>query len=95
MRIRVDLGGTKIEIIALDDNGAAVLRRRTPTPVGDYSATVRAVVELVRSAQSQFGSSATVGAATPGALSPQAVCCVIQIALCSMASHWTGTLATP
>ena len=71
MRIGVDLGGTKIEIIALDDNGAAVLRRRTPTPVGDYAATVRAVVELVRSAQSQFGSSATVGAATPGALSPQ------------------------
>ena len=71
MRIGVDLGGTKIEIIALDDNGAAVLRRRTPTPVGDYAATVRAVVELVRSAQSRFGSSATVGAATPGALSPQ------------------------
>ena len=71
MRIGVDLGGTKIEIIALDDNGATVLRRRVPTPAGDYSATVRAVVELVRSAQSQFGSLATVGAATPGALSPQ------------------------
>jgi len=71
VRIGVDLGGTKIEIIALDDNGATVLRRRVPTPAGDYSATVRAVVELVRSAQSQFGSLATVGAATPGALSPQ------------------------
>ena len=71
MRIGVDLGGTKIEIIALDNNSATVLRRRVPTPAGDYSATVRAVVELVRSAQSQFGSSATVGAATPGALSPQ------------------------
>ena len=71
MRIGVDLGGTKIEIIAFDDNCATVLRRRVPTPEGDYSATVRAVVELVRSAQSQFGSSATVGAATPGALSPQ------------------------
>ena len=66
MRIGVDLGGTKIEIIALDDNGAAVLRRRTPTPVGDYAATVRAVVELVRSAQSRFGSSATVGRRPPG-----------------------------
>jgi fructokinase len=71
VRIGVDLGGTKIEIVALDDNGVTVLRRRVPTPAGDYSATVRAVVELVRSAQSQFGSSATVGAATPGALSPQ------------------------
>jgi fructokinase len=71
VRIGVDLGGTKIEIIALDDNGATVLRRRVPTPAGDYSATVRAVVELVRSAQSQFGISATVGAATPGGLSPR------------------------
>ena len=71
MRIGGDLGGTKIEIIALDNNSATVLRRRVPTPAGDYAATVRAVVELVRSAQSRFGSSATVGAATPGALSPQ------------------------
>jgi fructokinase len=71
VRIGVDLGGTKIEIIVLDDDGAPVLRRRVPTPVGDYSATVRAVAELVRSAQSQFGASATVGVATPGALSPQ------------------------
>jgi hypothetical protein len=38
----VDLGGTKIETIALDDNGAIVLRRRVPTPGGDYSGTVRA-----------------------------------------------------
>ena len=71
MRIGVDLGGTKIEIIALDDDGAPVLRRRVPTPAVDYSATVRAIAELVRSAQSQIGASATVGIATPGALSPQ------------------------
>jgi fructokinase len=67
----VDLGGTKIEIIALDDNGATVLRRRIPTPAGDYSATARAIAELVRSAQSQIGSLPSVGIATPGALSPQ------------------------
>ena len=42
MRIGVDLGGTKIETIALDDNGAIVLRRHVPTPGGDYSGTVRA-----------------------------------------------------
>ena len=66
MRIGVDLGGTKIEIIALDDDGAPVLRRRVPTPVGDYSGTIRAIAELVRSAQSRFGSSATVGRRPPG-----------------------------
>jgi fructokinase len=71
VRIGVDLGGTKIEIIALDDNGAPVLRRRVSTPVGDYSETIRAIAELVRSAQSQIGVLASVGIATPGALSPQ------------------------
>jgi fructokinase len=71
VRIGVDLGGTKIEIIALDDTGTPVLRRRVPTPVGDYSGTIRAIAELVRGAQSQIGSVASVGIATPGALSPQ------------------------
>jgi fructokinase len=71
VRIGVDLGGTKIEIIALDENGATVLRRRVPTPASDYSATVRAIAELVSSAQSRIGVSHTVGIATPGSLSPQ------------------------
>ena len=71
MRIGVDLGGTKIEIIALDEKGATVLRRRVPTPVGDYSGIVRSIVELVLSAQSRIGPIASVGIATPGALSPQ------------------------
>ena len=71
MRIGVDLGGTKIEVVALDDNGATVVRQRIPTPAGDYSATIRAIAELVRNAQSQVGYLASVGIATPGALSPQ------------------------
>jgi len=69
VRIGIDLGGTKIEIIALDDNGETVLRRRIPTPSEDYSGAIRAIVELIRSAQSQIGALATVGIATPGALS--------------------------
>ncbi|MFZ0502885.1 MAG: ROK family protein [Chthoniobacterales bacterium] len=71
MRIGVDLGGTKIEVIALDDNGATVLKRRVKTPIGDYAGTVRTIVDLASSAQSQIGASATVGIATPGAVSPQ------------------------
>ncbi len=71
MRIGVDLGGTKIEIVALDDSGAPLLRRRVSTPAGDYSGTVRAIAELVRSAQAEIGVFASVGIATPGALSPQ------------------------
>lgn len=69
MRIGIDLGGTKIEVIALNDAGETSLRRRVPTPTGDYDATVRAVVELVKGAQAKCGPSATVGIATPGALS--------------------------
>ena len=71
MRIGVDLGGTKIEIIALDDDGATVLRRGVQTPVADYAGTLRTIAEFVQSVQLQIGTSATVGIATPGALSPQ------------------------
>ena len=42
MRIGVDLGGTKIEIIALDDGGRTLARRRVATPQGDYPATLAA-----------------------------------------------------
>ena len=42
MRLGVDLGGTKIEVLALSENGEPLLRRRSPTPQGDYSATLAA-----------------------------------------------------
>ncbi|HEY2226513.1 MAG TPA: ROK family protein [Xanthobacteraceae bacterium] len=71
MRIGVDLGGTKIEVIALDDGGRTLLRRRVPTPVGDYDGTLNAVAELVLSAEKELGKAATVGVATPGAISPK------------------------
>jgi fructokinase len=63
MRIGVDLGGTKIEAIALD-GASEVLRRRVPTPRGDYEATIAAVSSLVR----EIGAG-TVGVGIPGALS--------------------------
>jgi fructokinase len=63
MRIGIDLGGTKIEAIALD-GAREVARRRVPTPRGDYEATVSAVASLVR----QIGEG-TVGVGIPGALS--------------------------
>jgi fructokinase len=69
MRIGVDLGGTKIEIIALDDRGTAIIRRRTATPSADYAGTVRAIVDLVIQAQKEIGETASVGIATPGAIS--------------------------
>ena len=68
MRIGVDIGGTKIEIVALDPTGAARLRRRVPTPAGDYAATLQAVVELTRSAEAELGARASVGVGAPGAI---------------------------
>jgi fructokinase len=69
MRIGIDLGGTKIEGIALDTAGAELVRRRVPTPRGDYRATVDAVAELVRAIETETGRSGTVGVGMPGALS--------------------------
>jgi fructokinase len=69
VRIGVDLGGTKIEIAALDDSNATVLRRRVPTPAGDYAATVQQIADLVRIADDELGFKASVGIGTPGAVS--------------------------
>lgn len=69
MRIGVDLGGTKIEAIALDDAGAPLLRHRAPTPVGDYAATLRAVAALVAFVEKQLGRQGAIGVGTPGAVS--------------------------
>src|SRR5258706_13640401 len=69
LRIGVDLGGTKIEIAALDAGGAIVARKRVDTPTGDYGKTVEAIVSLVHDVERELGSSATIGVATPGARS--------------------------
>ena len=70
MRIGVDLGGTKIEAVALADDGRELARRRVATPAGDYAGTVRAVARLVEDFESRLGLKGSVGVAIPGALSP-------------------------
>ena len=67
MRFGIDLGGTKTEIIALSDDGGALLRRRVATPRGDYAATLAAIVDLVKSAEDELGMRGTVGIGIPGA----------------------------
>jgi len=71
MRLGIDVGGTKIEIIALDDSGRELLRRRVPTPQGQYDETVRAIRDLVVSAEADLGTRGTVGVAIPGTISPR------------------------
>ena len=69
VRIGVDLGGTKIEVAAIGEDGGIVLRERTATPSG-YAATVAAISDLVRGAEARLGTSASVGIGIPGVISP-------------------------
>ena len=69
-RIGVDLGGTKIEAIALAPDGTTLVRQRVLTPHDDYDATVQAIVDLVTSVERELGTQGTVGLGTPGAISP-------------------------
>ena len=67
MRIGIDLGGTKIEVIVLAADGTSRWRERVPTPAGDYEATLVAAVDLVKRAESYLGlAGCTVGVGTPG-----------------------------
>ncbi|MEO5699281.1 MAG: ROK family protein [Casimicrobiaceae bacterium] len=68
VRIGLDLGGTKIEIVALDPEGREMVRRRVPTPKEDYRAILATVVALVRETEEALGR-ATVGIGTPGSAS--------------------------
>jgi fructokinase len=70
MRIGVDLGGTKIEAIALDDDGRPLLRLRNATPRDDYEATLAAIAGLVASLEDDTGLRGSVGIGMPGAISP-------------------------
>jgi fructokinase len=69
MRIGIDLGGTKIEALALDNQGVELARRRIDTPRDDYDATIMAMVGLVRGLEQQTGRTGTVGAGIPGSIS--------------------------
>jgi len=69
MRIGVDLGGTKIEVAALDATGRVLLRRRTPTPT-THPGVVEAIGRLVEEAERALGARGTVGVGIPGSLSP-------------------------
>jgi fructokinase len=72
IRLGIDLGGTKIEIVALDASGGERFRHRVPTPHGDYEATLDAIANLVRDTERSLGVASglcTVGIGTPGSLS--------------------------
>ena len=67
--VGIDLGGTKIEIVALDESGHERARHRVATPAGDYEATLEAIAGLVRRVEAELGATGRVGIGTPGAVS--------------------------
>ena len=70
MRIGVDVGGTKLEAAAIDDNGAFLRRQRSPTPKSNYTDAVDAIVNLVREVENAIGEEGTLGFGIPGTISP-------------------------
>ena len=70
LRLGIDLGGTKIAGIVLDDGGAIRAEARVPAPRGDYRATVAAVAGLALRLEAEAGAPCSVGIGMPGSLSP-------------------------
>ena len=71
LRIGVDIGGTKIELAVLAADGSEVLRRRAPTPHGNYDAALHSLAGLVRDAERSLGVRACVGVGLPGTIVPR------------------------
>lgn len=70
MRIGIDLGGSKIEGIALADDGHELFRHRVETPAGNYAGTLKAIVNLIQQIEITLSQTGSIGIGTPGALSP-------------------------
>ena len=68
--IGIDLGGTKIEGIALSDAGNELFRHRISTPQGDYQGTLQSIADLVNMIEIAVDEKGSIGICTPGALSP-------------------------
>ncbi|NIY46276.1 fructokinase [Cedecea colo] len=69
MMIGIDLGGTKTEVIALDDHGVKHFRHRVPTPKNNYVETLRTIENLVLLAEAKTGQRGSVGVGIPGTIS--------------------------
>ena len=68
-RIGIDLGGTKIEILAIDHDGKELVRHRVATPRHDYEGSIKLMADLVAQVERETGRGGTVGVAIPGSIS--------------------------
>ncbi|HRK02361.1 MAG TPA: ROK family protein [Oligoflexia bacterium] len=94
MRIGIDLGGTKIEVLVLDRSGAELFRKRAATPQGDYEGTIREMVALVTGAELATGvRNCTIGVAIPGAESSKTGLIKNSNSLCLIGKPFSKDLA--
>lgn len=70
IKIGIDLGGTKIEGIALSEAGEELFRQRIATPQGDYQGTLHSIVDLIKQIEAGIDEQGSIGICTPGSLSP-------------------------
>ena len=70
VKIGIDLGGTKIEGIALSEAGEELFRQRIATPQGDYQGTLQSIVDLIKQIEAGIDEQGSIGICTPGSLSP-------------------------
>ena len=70
IRIGIDLGGTKIEVIALNEAGHELMRQRIATPASDYQKILQSIVDLIQTVEKTLKQTGSIGIATPGAASP-------------------------
>ena len=70
MRIGIDLGGTKIEIVVLDDAGDIIFCQRADTPKNNYAAILNLIQTLIEDAEKFVNGPCSIGIGTPGAISP-------------------------
>ncbi len=69
INLGIDLGGTKIEVLALNQSGEERFRKRVATPQGDYQATLDSIALLIEQAEDELAIRSFVGIATPGIVS--------------------------
>ena len=95
MRIGIDLGGTKIEGVVLDDDGNELLKKRVVTPQADgYRAILNAVAQLVEQLEAETGGRCSVGIGTPGAISTVTGCMKNSNTVCLNGQPLLGDLQT-
>ena len=70
LKLGIDLGGTKIEIMVLNDQGEELIRERVSTPQGAYPKILKAIDGLIQGAEKKCGEFSCIGIGTPGAISP-------------------------